>query len=97
MGTYEIMRDFLNLPEEDRQKLVELHNHQRYVVEQRERYENEIKRLHTALFNLQTTGCEHPFATRVNKSDTGNWCKADDRYWVECACPDCGKRWAEDQ
>jgi sugar-specific transcriptional regulator TrmB len=37
--------------------------------------------------------CLHPNKTSVPKSDTGNYCKADDRYWVEHHCPNCGKRW----
>jgi len=41
--------------------------------------------------------CEHRGAVRVPKSDTGNWDKADDRYWYECKCPTCDKEWTEDQ
>lgn len=41
--------------------------------------------------------CKHPDVKKVNKSDTGNWSKADDVYWTECKCPDCGKYWTEDQ
>ena len=40
--------------------------------------------------------CTHPNATRKARSDTGNWCKADDDYWKDCSCPDCGERWVED-
>ena len=41
------------------------------------------------------TQCPHADVKRTPKSDTGNWCAADDRYWVACECLDCGKHWTE--
>jgi hypothetical protein len=41
------------------------------------------------------TQCPHENAERTAKSDTGNWCAADDRYWTACECLDCGKHWTE--
>lgn len=41
--------------------------------------------------------CSHINTTKVAKSDTGNYCKADDAYWYECKCRICGKYWTEDQ
>lgn len=40
--------------------------------------------------------CKHRNATSEPRSDTGNWCKQDDCYWVEHRCPECGKFWRED-
>jgi hypothetical protein len=39
--------------------------------------------------------CEHPTTHlyREAKSDTGNWCRDDDRYWYKFECKLCGKRW----
>ena len=37
--------------------------------------------------------CTHPNATGTYESDTGNWDKSQDTYWIECVCPDCGKHW----
>lgn len=48
-----------------------------------------------ALKNLQEE-CEHPNAVGTYDSNTGNWCPADDHYWLECKCPDCGKYWRID-
>ena len=41
--------------------------------------------------------CQHP--KLISKRDgTGSmWCKADEAYWVNHYCPDCDKRWIEDQ
>lgn len=50
----------------------------------------------TALRNLQSI-CEHPNATKKGESDTGNWDRSQDSYWWIFNCPDCGKRWTEDQ
>lgn len=43
--------------------------------------------------------CSHPTeaVVKVAKSDTGNWCKADDAYWYDCKCELCEKRWTEPQ
>lgn len=41
--------------------------------------------------------CKHINVTKVNKASTGNYDPYADRYWRECHCPDCGKRWSEDQ
>lgn len=41
------------------------------------------------------TNCPHEAVKRMAKSDTGNWCAADDRYWTACECLDCGKHWTE--
>lgn len=40
--------------------------------------------------------CEHIEAIACFKSDTGNWCKADDSYWIEVDCPCCGMRYCFD-
>jgi len=41
--------------------------------------------------------CRHTHATYDNRGDTGNWSRADDRYWTEYRCYDCGHRWTEEQ
>ena len=55
-----------------------------------------MQALNAQLLYLQEE-CQHQNAVKENKSDTGNWCKADDCYWTECKCPDCLKFWREDQ
>lgn len=41
--------------------------------------------------------CAHPRAVKVARSNVGNYDPSADRYWYACECPDCGRRWSEDQ
>lgn len=41
--------------------------------------------------------CRHTNAVAEYGSDTGNWCKSDDSYWINYHCYDCGDRWVKDQ
>jgi transposase-like protein len=66
------------------------------IASQRKQLEAKIAGLNQQLKALQTT-CPHTNATKTPKSDTGNWCKADDAYWYEYKCPDCGRFWTTPQ
>lgn len=90
------VRQFLDLPEEERDQLIKTYLVQRDIRRLYQRLKSEKEEISNQIIELQTQ-CKHSFATKVAKSDTGNWCKADDRYWYEFDCPDCGKRWTEDQ
>lgn len=61
---------------------------------------NEIQKLteeyHNAVKSIQDR-CKHRYLEKTYKSDTGNWCKADDRYWIEYKCPECLKSWEEEK
>ena len=57
---------------------------------------NEIARLQKEIVRQQEM-CNHKNHVRTGHSDTGNWCKADDCYWYEFICHDCGKYWTETQ
>lgn len=41
--------------------------------------------------------CPHENKSSIHDSDTGNWCKSDDKYWIDHRCFDCGKYWREYQ
>ena len=41
--------------------------------------------------------CTHPDLKKTHKADTGNYDPSANRYWVEFECPDCGKKWVEEQ
>jgi hypothetical protein len=41
--------------------------------------------------------CKHPNVSKTYKSDTGNYDKSQDSYWIEFKCPDCEKYWCQDQ
>jgi hypothetical protein len=90
------IQQFLNLPEEEREAITQLHKHQQLIRSCWVQIKREEKELINRKTELQLE-CKHPFATKTAKADTGNWCKADDSYWYEFKCPDCGKFWQEDQ
>lgn len=48
------------------------------------------------LAKLQTL-CTHPNVKKTHKSNTGNYDPSADSYWIEFVCPDCCKRWTEEQ
>lgn len=40
--------------------------------------------------------CTHENKTGIYEGDTGNFCKQDDRYWIDVHCQDCDKVWTID-
>lgn len=54
------------------------------------------KEWYDKLVILQTI-CHHVDVEVKHKSDTGNYCKNDDRHWKENNCNDCGKFWIEEK
>jgi hypothetical protein len=61
-----------------------------------ETIERHQERWELAEKELQTI-CKHPSADKKYRGDSGNWDRSQDSYWIEFKCPDCGKRWIEDQ
>lgn len=41
--------------------------------------------------------CMHVNKLGILGSNTENWCKSDDTYWVDHTCSDCGKYWRDYQ
>lgn len=41
--------------------------------------------------------CEHIGVNVTYRSDTGNYCLSDNRYWMEWHCETCGGRWETPQ
>jgi hypothetical protein len=41
--------------------------------------------------------CPHPNVISKREGSTGNWDRHDDCWWTNYHCPDCSKRWTEDQ
>lgn len=69
---------------------------QRLIREKHEDIQAQIASFYLEIDTLREK-CTHPNAKKEPKSDTGNWDRSQDSYWKECVCPDCGKRWNEDQ
>lgn len=90
------LKEFLELPAAERDALVELHTKQKQIHQKYLNAREEIAHWNKIIDNIQAS-CTHPMATKEAKADTGNWCPADDSYWYEYKCPDCGRFWQEDQ
>ena len=61
-----------------------------------QRIVKEIEKLRVEEKSIQEA-CQHPDVEKVAGSNTGNYDPSSDRYWYDCNCPDCLKRWTEDQ
>lgn len=57
---------------------------------------DKIAKLNEQLSELQTL-CTHPDVTKKYGGNTGNYDPSADSYWIDWACPDCGKKWRTDQ
>lgn len=57
------------------------------------------KRLDKVLLEISQLqeDCQHENAKHTNRSDTGNYCKADDSFWIEHKCSNCDKFWTTGQ
>ena len=55
-----------------------------------------IDKLNDCYKDLQQI-CTHPNKTSKRNGSTGNWDRNEDCYWINHYCPDCDKRWIEDQ
>lgn len=60
------------------------------IKEQVETIQLVIKDAHDLLDKIRKE-CPHDNATGTYNGNTGNWCEADDYYWVVVDCPDCGE------
>ena len=58
--------------------------------------EKHLDRLETRLLELRDA-CPHTSVSKTYKSNTGNYDPGADSYWISFHCPDCDKRWQEDQ
>jgi len=63
---------------------------------QRELLKNKQLKLDAKLKELREK-CPHENLKYKLCGDTGNWCKADDSYWIEWRCDDCEARWSTNQ
>lgn len=82
----------LNIPEEELSNLIDRIKEQRSIREEVKKLKSEITKAANRIIDIQNQ-CEHPNVEKKYRSDTGNWCKRDDAYWIDHACPDCGKHW----
>lgn len=57
---------------------------------------DDIENLFKELIKL-TNECPHQDLTYKYGGSSGNWDKADDQYWIDWKCHDCGKSWVTSQ
>jgi hypothetical protein len=89
------VNEFFKLSEEERDHIVALHQHRRYIQETRDDLISARKKLEYRELNLQNE-CQHIAVVKTHKANTGNYSPSDDCYWTEFSCPDCGKRWQQE-
>lgn len=90
------VKDFFNLPEDQRDILVNLHRKQKSIRASHHNIMAERAVLATREFNNQRE-CEHPFAEstyKAHENEFGNLTGGGSYYWT---CDDCGKRWTTDK
>jgi hypothetical protein len=90
------IKDFFDLPEAQRDLLVELHRTQKMVRHTKEGIFEERRRLETRELNNQNE-CQHPFADSkytAHENEFGNLTGGGTYYYH---CEDCGKRWTTDK
>jgi hypothetical protein len=66
------------------------------VNAQRLKIETRLNKANADLKSLQST-CTHPNVVQKHGGNTGNYDPSSDCYWIDFTCPDCDKRWTEDQ
>jgi len=66
------------------------------IATRRIQYEARIDHWEGLLSELQTE-CPHQNVKKEYKGSGGNYDPSADSYWINFDCPDCGKRWQEDQ
>lgn len=69
---------------------------QREIRENRESIQRHIDKANADMLELREQ-CMHPNVKKENKANTGDYDPSANHYWRDCACPDCGRRWMEDQ
>ena len=87
---------FLDLSDEERERLVIQLRHQKRIRDEVQKLKSSISKAANRIIDIQKE-CPHLNVIQEYKSDTGNYCKQDDEYWINNSCPDCGKFWVTPQ
>jgi transposase-like protein len=90
------VRDFFDLPDDQREMLIEIHRKQKFVRHEREQIDIERRKLATRELNNQTS-CEHPFATKEYKAHENEFGNLTGGGEYRYHCEDCGFRWSENK
>lgn len=90
------IRDFFDLPESERQFIVDLHNKQKKVRYTKDQIADERHKLMTREANNQMQ-CDHPFATKEYRAHENEFGNLTGGGVYNYYCDDCGFRWQDDQ
>ena len=90
------IKDFFDLPEDQRQLLIDLHTKQKSVRFEKEQIDISRRKLETREINLRMS-CEHPFATREYKAYENEFGNLTGGGEYRYHCDDCGNRWSENK
>lgn len=90
------VKDFFDLPEEQRQLLIDLHTKQKDIRSVKEWIDIERRKLATREVNNQMS-CEHPFATKEYKAFENEFGNLTGGGEYRYHCEDCGYRWTTEK
>lgn len=90
------VKDFFDLPEDQREMLIEIHRKQKMVRAEKEYISLERRKLSTRELNNQTA-CDHPFATKEYKAHENEFGNLTGGGEYRYHCEDCGFRWSENK
>lgn len=88
------IREFLDLPFEKRQEMVQMHEKQRKIRETTNNIKEQRRKLDIQEMNTQMI-CDHFFAIKryeAFENEFGNYTGGGEYH---CYCPDCDRRWRE--
>jgi len=66
------------------------------IETKRKRIEQKIEKLYQELKHIQLN-CPHTNLKKQYSSDTGNYDRSADSYWIDCHCQDCNLTWRTEQ
>ena len=90
------IKDFFDLPEAQRDLLVQMHRKQKEIRQTKENIDNERRKLQTREINNQME-CEHPFSEstyKAHENEFGNYTGGGE---YRHRCDDCGKNWSTEK
>lgn len=89
------IQEFFDLPEDQRQMIIDLHNKQKKIRYAREQILEEREKLNAREFNNMMQ-CDHPFATKTYKAREDEYGTMTGGGWYTYKCGDCGNVWTDE-
>jgi hypothetical protein len=90
------IQEFFDLPDDQRQMIIDLHNKQKKIRHTREQIADERQKLNNREFNNRMQ-CDHPFATKTYKAYENEFGNFTGGGTYTYRCEDCGNVWTDEQ